>query len=509
MYLKFMPQMPASTVGGNAATATTVNNFITLFWLTLMKPKIESSRNCSLPVNCSSNSSSALRSLRTIETRELWVCGIQSGWFSQMKATMRVMPSREPRLTASRASRCPTCTSQRRSLRVSSRVSVKTLRDRSATSPPIFCMLWAVRSAMVSMSSESALAAPSSCWVSCHWLAAVSKDPERANRWVTSRRGVSTSESGVARFCSSSASAKLDIWRNSASPRQRLRPARPMPRMSSRRGNSRPAASSQAWVSAASGWQRSSHTASAGIAVPDRHVNGSALPLRWIVSIASPNGSGRPRIPASTVAAAATIAARCCRGRWQGGGRAVHPWIMEAASSIDDLGRTCGKSGKADAFPGTSCRSSPNPWSHSDASLGRPVVPRLSERQAQQHHGLSMVGFVKVIVGNVPDHHLPVTPLPSERTDEFIGRAERIRLAIGQRALESEKCVAPQVQPYTHCAYPHVIVQSDARQVGTGIEMPEPHGGCPVELPYRPWIADQLREEHASPIPMGSLAAAA
>ena len=69
----------------------------------------------------------------------------------------------------------------------------------------------------------------------------------------------------------------------------------------------------------------------------------------------------------------------------------------------------------------------------------------LSERHAQQQHGFPMIGFVKVIIGNVPHHHLPVMSLPPERADKFIRRAERIRLAIGQCALESEKSVAPQV----------------------------------------------------------------
>jgi hypothetical protein len=45
-----------------------------------------------------------------------------------------------------------------------------------------------------------------------------------------------------------------------------------------------------------------------------------------------------------------------------------------------------------------------------------------------------MIGFVKVIVGNVPHHHLPMMILPSKRTGEFIRRAERVRLAIGGSA---------------------------------------------------------------------------
>jgi hypothetical protein len=77
--------------------------------------------------------------------------------------------------------------------------------------------------------------------------------------------------------------------------------------------------------------------------------------------------------------------------------------------------------------------------------LSAGAVQRFSERYAQQQHGLSMIGFVKVIVGNVPYHHLPVMSLPTERADKFIRRAERICLAIGQCALESEKSVAPQV----------------------------------------------------------------
>lgn len=40
-------------------------------------------------------------------------------------------------------------------------------------------------------------------------------------------------------------------------------------------------------------------------------------------------------------------------------------------------------------------------------------VPR-SECNTQQQHRLSVIGFVKVVIGNVPYHYLPVSYLPWE-----------------------------------------------------------------------------------------------
>ena len=48
MYLKFIPYMLATRVGGTPTTETTVSTLMMLFCSTLMRPSVASSSNCTL-----------------------------------------------------------------------------------------------------------------------------------------------------------------------------------------------------------------------------------------------------------------------------------------------------------------------------------------------------------------------------------------------------------------------------------------------------------------------------